>query len=238
MSRWIGLVVPLLALTPATALADIISWNYQATLQSVGGDPRPGFGLGASPSLVDLGSLSIHDDEVGQLNGNSGSALGWRTVPLGSVTLYGEFTPDMTWHLAQGMFKLSLTLTDIASGESAVLNYSGRAGVTGDQVDSGGPFVTIANVHVTAQISPTDAQTITLGGNPYAVSVDAVNHPNGTAYLEADIHAGSINETPEPATLVSALVGIGAMGLVAGRRVSIRRPAKPQATIRSRVPTR
>ena len=51
------------------------------------------------------------------------------------------------------------------------------------------------------------------------MSVDVINHPNGTAYLEADVRAGSINETPEPATLLSALIGIGTAAVTAVRRL-------------------
>jgi hypothetical protein len=219
MSRRFVWSAALVLFSTAQSLAGVIPWSYQANLESVGGIPP-----GNSPALVGLGSVSIHDAEVGQLNGNSGSAWGWRTVSIGSITLASEQTPDTTWRLAPGTFQMAMTLNDITSGQHSVLNYSGSASITGNQVrDFWGSFITIDDLHVNASISPTDAQTIMLGGNPYTVSVEAINHPNGTAYLEADVRAGSINETPEPATIISAVVGVGIISGGAIRRILRRR---------------
>ena len=210
MLRWIALAF--VGFAPTAALAGVIPWEYRTDLVAVGGmDPT------TNSNLVQLGSISIHDSEVGQLNANlPGSAWGWRTVPLGSVTLAGEESPDVTWRLPPGTFRLLLGLTDKASGHSATLNFAGHAWITGEQVlwqdNFGFNRIDIRNLHVQAEIDSVTAQSVLLGGNQYDVNVDVINHPNGTAYLEANVRAGPINEAPEPMTMISAFIGIGIVG--------------------------
>jgi hypothetical protein len=211
VGRFLAAICVLLC-SALSALAGPVPWNYQADLKAAGGDP-------SLASFVDLGAVSIHDEIIGQLSpANPGSAWGWRTVPVGTLSPAFDTAPGpFPLGYAEQMFQLSLKVTDAASGESATLNFQGRGWATARQVFWGFAFYSVDDIHALADFPASSSHSVTLGGNVYDVSVDAVNHTNGSAILEAEIRVGSVNETPEPATLISALAGLGSVGFVLRR---------------------
>lgn len=125
------------------------------------------------------------------------------TAGKGGYTL-SEFTPI---DARDTVFTLTLTLTDAASGTSGDLTFTGRPALLVGP-DLGSP------AEVTLGFEGPGSGSVTLGGRRYDVTLGTDESDSGS-YLTADVTC--THETPEPATL--ALAAVGLLGAAGGRRV-------------------
>ena len=118
-------------------------------------------------------------------------------------------------------FAVRLTLKDTASGESAVLGYSGWYASQWDKKgtgedENGNPTWVWDWVSESSEFGkPSSWDWVTLGGNVYTLRGEGGGmgtSPNGTLVLSV-----SPTATPEPTTLAIAGIGLGALGIA--RRV-------------------
>lgn len=192
-----GLAVLLLA---SAAQAGPITWGFVSEFESVGGHER-------FTGRVTTGA-NIHEMFLSQMIGViDGPHAGSRTVNVGALVPNSSANPIDD---VPTSYRFRLRLTDHASGESGEVVYTGRAG---EDIEYAGdpPFQYPISRHAYVYgLTPATAETLTLGGNEYRVSLSSEANADGNAYLDATVTVGEVHETPEPATLALAGVGIAA----------------------------
>jgi hypothetical protein len=121
---------------------------------------------------------------------------------------------------SSGAWKVSLTLTDSASGQSATMLFTGKLS---------GSF-SATNSNITDQFTGKTSYTVVLGGNTYTVSLTGYTPPGPpTASNAGSISAhvtvtpgnsggGGVASAPEPSTLVLSCLGLGFAGLASWRK--------------------
>lgn len=199
-------------------------WSYTAHI-------RTSTGLG----VLDLGTYSLWNDPTGLGSGELGNYK--ITTPLSEANLSGSYQaypgqsngairlgyvgypfsvdPVESAPAADPTFLLTFTLTDTASGESATLEFTGNAGAATD-----GQFPPL--ILFSADLYPMDAVEVTLGKNRYRVKGLGGLPDEIEEAAQFGVRVDATALTPEPATLVMAGFGIGAIGLIRARRVSIK----------------
>ena len=206
-------------LLPTAATAGPIEWEASAQLARVGDAFGP-----MSSWLTDEyigGGVTIHESSFSRL-ASAGPAHGWswKSVVVGSVVPDGPRLDPLHW--AAHTFDVKLSLTDLGSGQSGTLTFS-AAGWENLVQDVDNPFSGILLGRTShAEITGDAEQSITLGGTEYHVGLRVQAHGDN-ADLVADVRAGAVAATPEPATLALAGLGLGAVGV--RRRSGLRRAA-------------
>lgn len=121
---------------------------------------------------------------------------------------------------SSGAWKVSLTLTDTASGASNTMLFSGKLG---------GNF-SASNSNVTNQFTGQTTYTWTapVSGNQYTVTLNGYTPPGpptasnaGSISAHVEVTPGSGNghvSAPEPSTLVLSCLGLGFAGLASWRK--------------------
>ena len=165
-------------------------WAVVAPLPAVPGRAGEAPGDATSGSL-DLGGLSKGIYSAVDLATPAGQALG---------------APDRS-------FKLLVSVTDGASGQVGVAEFDGRFGyIYGD----GSP------PHVDVLASATGTATLYLGTNIYTFTAEnresESNTYLGASYMVTALETTTTANTPEPATLVSAALGLATVVGAARRR--------------------
>ena len=117
-----------------------------------------------------------------------------------------DIHPDGTTHWNNdGYFKVDITLTDSASGESATLPFGGRAHMYNTYSTQGGwGGVTYFWFQ--------DFARVTLGGNEYTLW-GANHYDTGPASVNVWVGPDAPNMTPEPSTILLGALALAPLGL-------------------------
>jgi len=125
-----------------------------------------------------------------------------------------DLHPDGTTHWNNdGYFTVDVSLTDVASGQTATLTRGGRAHMYSN-------YSTGAGWTGSTVFWFTDYQQVTLGGNTYTIwGANQFTEGGGQAAVNMWVGSGAPIPTPEPGTLALAAVGLVPLGLRRVRRV-------------------
>ena len=180
-------------LVPAAAQAGPIGWQYSSTLTAQGGG-----------TIFLEGTLDLSTVAVGTLAGGNGptQVTGNQSINLGGITGSTLLTPDMAFTTPVG-FVATVQITDQSSGLSGTVTFTGGTNATFTDFSEIGLDRTNFDYTVSPFFSNTSA-VLTLGGHQYDVEA-VVNGMNFSANVQA-------LTTPEPATWISALVGVTVIG--------------------------
>ncbi len=196
--RRIALALTALLATAAGATAGPIAFNYAAGNLTTSAD-APALGIALMPYPAPGVGFAF---EPG------------RGVPVTVPVVVAEPTripipdpihihPDGTTHWNNdGYFGVDVTLTDVASGEAAVLRFNGRAHMYNNYTTTGGWTGT---TYFWFQ----DRAAVTLGGNRYTVW--GANHFDGGTQASVQVWVGDnppLVAAPEPGTLALAALGL------------------------------
>lgn len=195
------LALALVLLGSTDARANLISWGYDWT---------------ASPNQVSATGGSI-DNKITLSNETFHVAVGNSSVVASNLKAFSTanpLTPD-TFLATDGNYTLKITLTDIDSGMTGFLLFTGQLQGTFSEFNA-----IVSNTF----FFPT-TQAIGLGTNFYTVSLNAYTPPG----LPAQGNLGSIGafvqveslkdgRVPEPSSFLLAGLGVGFLGLGAWRR--------------------
>jgi hypothetical protein len=222
-SGWLAAPVCLLMLVPGLR-ANPIRWDYTTTFHTEGttnaGLVGPlsdthGYIYGADASGA-YASVWVH------LAAASGAQAGSHLVLAGGLTASYGLLPGQPHYgdalgLVFGDHELTLSLHDVASNTWGSLTFRGR--IDGS-VGPGG-------AQVTNTFKDPQSQTLTLGANRYTVTMGPFLAPGTPPYdpwtgaIDAAVQvgpAGGLSQSPEPATLALAGMGLAGLGLAAVRR--------------------
>lgn len=206
--------------TPASA--GPILWTYNATFGPVGGpgwlvfktsvDPYPD---GTSPALP-TPSWKFDNSGFGTSGVRAGSSHGLEVIGFTVPNGYGlRYDPVPDGQRSADRFRLTFSLTDNASGQTATTSWTGTVTMHYHQ---GGFPGEVEPAYVFWDIGPQTQQTWTLGANTYRVKLyDQLAGRDDRLF--ADV---TLNPTPEPATLLMAGIGVGGLGAL---RLLLRRLA-------------
>ena len=206
--RWVcGLVA---ALLPAAAHAGPISWSYRS---HVVGESGAGYlNLGTIVHRYDDGTqyVSVPYVAITPINSFDEPPVllgGPQQLMLGGISYPHLLKPnDPRILAADDSFRLTLDITDDASGETGTAFFTGN-GYVMDGVFTTGTGVVGLNVHGNTELR--------LGDNLYQIHA-GTKDSESEAYMIADVTvAPAVRDTPEPATLI--LAGLGVAGAVAAR---------------------
>lgn len=202
--RWVcGLVAVLLP--AAAAHAGPISWTYRAAIDGDGSLPN-------TRSWVEVpepaGSFTAKSD-------GSPDAFTGARVHLNETQPAGP-QPGPTTLSRKDTYYLTVHITDTASGESGDVRVSGSIGVDWeyrtDQTGVGYWDPHSETYHFGG--GPNDRQLLVLGGNRYEVWGEGFTDQG---YV---VVAAAAANTPEPASLGIAIIGLASAGAVTARRRS------------------
>ena len=209
--RWLVWAGVATAVGPGAATAGPINWEYRADFTVA--------------RLYDGGEYILTGSQIDQelfsrlVASDPGTRWGWATVPIGRLLPEGGTGPNMP--LPPNTYSLSVTLRDVASGQEGSLLFTGSGWET--IVTDWPDYHRLLSRRVTAQIrSPTGTQDLVLGGNDYHVTLLAEAASDGSGSIDALVTVGTVNQTPEPATIV--LAGAGLVGFGLGRLKRRMRP--------------
>jgi hypothetical protein len=210
-----------LAFLPGFAAAGPIGWSYTV-------EYRTATGLG----VLNLGTTQVgfdrSDDPAGKVvfkdytitaplpaGTASVSYPLYEGQPNDRILLFSvgqgySASPKATAPASDLNFVVTVNLTDLASGQSGAVEFTGRAGVA-----ASGYFPPMVLFDTTVDGGPVE---LTLGGNRYRVTPigglpDEYEEPARVG-MWIDVTA----TTPEPGTLVLVGIGLGAAGLARARR--------------------
>ena len=211
-----------LAIAPNLATAGPIGWSYTAHVRTTTGLGVLNMGthsLYHFPSPTSTGGDPVYGDYVISAPlPERRMSDSFRVQPgqvIDEIRLFGvghgySVDPVATAPASDAGFLLSFTLTDQASGQSGTIEFRGSVGAsTNDQYTP--------QVLFSGGMGP-DVTELQLGGNRYRVTAiggmpDEIQEP---ARMGVNVMATA--NTPEPATLAMAGLGLAAVGLSRLRR--------------------
>jgi hypothetical protein len=209
------LAVFLVILGTSTAGAGVIT--YSTDLQ-VGGmsvpivtgttsPPPPGIGS-ASISLVPVSGAGPFDP------GFAGVIVPFATQAV-DTSAFAEILPAQADTLGTGLFSLFLKLTDMATTESATLQFVGSVGGSVFTAPAGGAIDRIQVVYTSLIPFPfNETRSVVIGGEQYDVTLqfDGLLLNSNQLIASADFKVQIVSAIPEPASAL--LLGVGALALV------------------------
>jgi PEP-CTERM motif len=187
------------------AQADEIQWGYTSTLAGPGATTGSStFAISADPTST--GSVLLTGDS--HSNGMGSSDI----VPV-AVTVQN---PSAANNVSHGAYSLFITINDASNGMSGTLTFNGNIG---------GSFTTTSAALLTNSFTNPN-QTLTLGHDVFTVSITGFVQPSPigastTGSIGAHVEVGSVNQAPEPSTLILGFFGVA--GGVFGWRRRVRR---------------
>jgi hypothetical protein len=176
------------------ARAEIITWQYAWTANPT-----------TLPATVGSGQVAF--------NAQSGSQSSTAGTPVGILGTAVQFTssatqgsPDMFTNVP---VSLTANVTDGTSGLSDAVVFSGQLN---GNLWNGGNSLTLS--------LPNPTQSLTLGGHQYSVSAVPVltEFLAGNGAVFALVTASDVQKTPEPSTLLLAVLGLPIAGAAARNR--------------------
>jgi hypothetical protein len=201
----IALAIGLLSLGGAPARADSttpqVSWTYNFT---------PGQSFLASNT--GSGTVSFTNEPTKSATNTSDVVVtNLRVSSTASTTTPDSFTSGGAW-------KVSLVLTDSASGKTDTMTFTGKLSGT----------FSASNSNITNTFTGKTSYTVNLGGNTYTVSLVGYTPPGPPTASNAGSIAAFVQVTPnghtsgggtpEPSTLVLSCLGLGFAGLASWRK--------------------
>jgi len=207
-------VAAVLTCGTTSARASLISWSYDwlATPGAVTTPPAvPG-----DPAKITLSNepfkTAFNDSDVVATN-------------LKTFSTANPFSNQFdVFGAADGKYTLTLTLKDLASSASAVLNFTGQMQ---------GLFSAL-NANVTNAFDLPITQSVTLGNNVYTVTMTSYTPPGPPAQGNLGsigAHVSVAARLPEPSSIALAMFGLGLTGLRALRRRQQQRRRPPEAQL-------
>jgi hypothetical protein len=198
----------------APASAGPILWTYNATFGADGGPGWLLFNTSADRYRYPDGSVpafptpSWKFDNYGFGSGGvfAGNRSDFSVIGFTTPDGYGlRYTDVPAGVRSTNEFRLTFSITDNASGQTASTSWTGTVTMHYHVGDTPGDVVPAA---VLWDIGPPTLHTWTLGGNRY--QVDLFTQLDGQAdALFANVR---LNPTPEPAMLLLAGIGVGGLG--------------------------
>jgi hypothetical protein len=214
---WLAAAVGLLG--AATVDAGPIQWSYQVAIAGKTGKSRIAAGVHsleyapdpAIPDMTTFGDFYVTAPLPQVFSQDFGEVGSVNARPLAQLDpgVAAGFELNPPAELADDQFRLTLAITDTASGQSGSVDFLGIVGF------DGGGQIGGFNLWFMG-ISGDREATLLLGDNRYDISVFDHDFEDITR-IEADIAVSSTVQTPEPASVVLAAVGIVG-GMIAARR--------------------
>jgi hypothetical protein len=208
MTRPTHLFVFALALTllaGRTLRADVIKWDYSWSMS-------PGSGV-------------LHADKPGKGKvifdlehpGSSADTSDISAANLSTVSKAGDAKPDR--FLARGMYTLTLTLTDEASGLSGSVTFTGKINGT----------FTALSANLDNAFIGLRTKSLDLGNNVYLVTIGPYTPPGppssvnqGSIGAHVAVSEIAVRDAPEPSTFVLSCLGAAALLGLSARRWGLR----------------
>ena len=190
------LLVPMAAalfFSASSAKAGLINWKYNWSPSS----------LAINADDPSGGHVSLTNEPAGSATGSSDVvATNLRTVSNAPAT-----APD-TLH-PQGAYTLTVQITDIESGTSGQLAFTGKLGGTFSDTNS----------NVTNKFTGQLTQQLVLGSHTYTVTIGPYTPPGppnasnaGSIAAHVDVSGIQIERVPEPSTMALAIFGLSTVG--------------------------
>jgi hypothetical protein len=207
----LGAVLAVLAAAPA-ARAEPIRWSYQSTIAGETGAPFIDMGIDQMPPSQD-GDVWVDVRMIGSVEKQeqSGEVEGAFRDRIGGLGYTDVDSFNESLHqTVDALFRVLITITDQASGESGTVSFTGVGRSMGHFTTGTGTV----SMHIQGEAD------LWLGGNHYRVQV--VNEPSETSdHIVADVQVREAAQTPEPASL--GLLGLAGVGAVVMRVMRCRR---------------
>jgi hypothetical protein len=179
---------------PAAAQADLIAWSYDWTT--------------ATPSVfADGGSTGRLD-----IFPTAGSTVSTTDIIASIIETFSTASPDSLDTFTNTPYSLSVTLTDTASGASALFTFTGTLN---------GTFSSSPITNITSVFDSPNPQSALLGTNTYTVTLTDFVTPGRTVMGFILAHVEVVPEAnvpeanvpvPEPSALVLAGLGLVVLG--------------------------
>jgi hypothetical protein len=192
----------------APARADMLQWGYNSTLAGPGALPA----AGTSTLVVNADSPATG---TVQLSGESIASTTQPSTDIVPISLKILTASAGDNNLStNGAYSLFINLTDITSGATGTLTFTGKLG---------GSFTPTSTGGLTSTINDPSMQSITLGSHLYTVTIAGYLPPSPLGSVTTGGIGGHITVTdvPEPSTLI--LSGLSVVGMLFGVRRRRRR---------------
>ncbi len=211
--RFASLVIlPIAARTPGRGEAELIPWSYEWNAQPIviKADPlspnQPPGGITLTPGAITISG------------GNPGVALGNANIVAVNLTAF-TFAPTSNgkpYQFTNSPYHLGITLTDVDSGQSGTLHFSGV--FDGD--------FTAWKMGLGTRFTSTPQQSLILGRHRYSVTLGHFTPPDPPAEGGAGSISASVSVQPVSAPEPSALL-LACSGLVGAAFSCLRRCTLP-----------
>jgi hypothetical protein len=179
------------------ARAGNIKWNYNW-------EPL-------SPTLLSTNtqsSINLSDDPLVKAENNT-------DVVATNLTTFSKADPHNPDMFSNAAYALKMTITDLASGLTGSLTFTGHLDGTLSSLSAG----------ITNTFTGQTTQSIQIGGNVYTVTMNSYTQPGppnagnkGSIAGTATVAPANTSTSPEPGTLLLTFVGVSGCGLAAWRR--------------------
>jgi hypothetical protein len=188
----IGSMAAMLLLTASQARAGLIDWkyNWEPGALAVSGDGGDG-------------KITFSDQPLGNATGSSDVVA----TNIRTISSAPPGAPNTL--ITNGAYSLTLSITDVVSGKSGALLFTGKLGGT----------FSSSNSNVTNMFTGLTTQMLTLGGHTFTVVIGPYTPPgpptaSNAGSISAHVTVDSIHTqgVPEPSTMGLALFGLTTFG--------------------------
>jgi hypothetical protein len=234
----------LILVNSSSALADPISWDYSATFAGDRGSAYVGAGVGFRPDMEPNGASSVRyfqgytqltpsanlGPQTGSVIFTIGTTPGssdffWAEDPTSPPSVPVDDAP-VPGGKVDSQFKAELTIHDHVSGQSGTVSIMGTA----TSSDSWLGLPADLNLPDATGMWGGGLQELVLGENRYQIAFGErkINPRTESGFLVwdslevvAEVRVSPLVQTPEPASFVLGLMGIGLAGTVRRRKSGV-----------------